>query len=68
MLLFRVTSTRDLCHALKEHTLHIEQSIVQGENDRATLIAKNQTLLGQYNVLLFYGGMAFVFILFVSRN
>ena len=48
--LYRINSTREMCNALKEHTLNIEQSIVRGEEDRVVLKERNQSVLEQYNV------------------
>ncbi len=42
-----------MCHALKEHTLRIEQALELGEGDRTLLIERNQELMEQYQVIGF---------------
>lgn len=50
-LSIRIDSTREMCRALKEHTLHIEEAVAQGENDRVLLVQQNQSTLEEYNVI-----------------
>lgn len=48
----KIISTREMCHALKEHVCTMEESVLHGENDRNNLAKKNQTILELYEELV----------------
>lgn len=46
----RIQSTRDMCHALKEHVGRVEEGLALGESDRNSLRGLNQHRITDYQV------------------
>lgn len=46
----RISSTREMCHALKDHVCKIEAAVEQGENDRKEIVEHSSLVDQQYMV------------------
>ncbi len=51
---YRISSTRDMCTALKNHAVRLDSAICQGEQDRSTLTLLHQEKMDKFQVLKYY--------------
>lgn len=50
LMFIRISSTRDLCTALKDHTVKLDQALCQTEDDKASLVQLDTNRKQQFQV------------------